>query len=325
MRETPLFSTPTAVMIEHLSRLGVKMNVAAGELLAEDGAIPRRVAFDDTKRSTLTKRFKQARPGVLTRADFGDFGRAAHRLLDIALSHTMSTIPRRAPGDERTEDAVLGELSGEASQAMHRALTNYGLDAGMYASALDTVMALPLPRNQQRAELALLLLLATGCLCDPAQALEACRDYGEVVLGIDLFGEAPDPATDGAAGEEPLCLVRVYESGRIGWRHMLSPLDGGTVIGSAPSVIGSQITDVDGSVSPRHLRVSYDGGAWWAQGMGSAAGTVVERADGSRETIEPSEERRDASWRPTPVRIVPADRLHLGSTTFFVCRFTPGA
>lgn len=304
MKPKPLYGTPTSTMISELAAMGMSMKCAAGILLADDGSIPRAYASDPKRRSILTKRFKQARPGALTARDFDDFASSVPILMD-RLVETRRIAPEG--GGERRAGAtgtLLAHLAGPSSSAMLRALQNYGLEPDAYAQALDDVMAAPLPGERARAELALTLFVATGCLASPGKAVAAMnrrsrQAYGLTVARHTAIAEQAEESTDAPAGAgcvpssgekqgnalwqgDALCLLRIMGKGAIGYRHTLPPTERGCMVGSKPDFDGPTVSDVDPSVSPNHLRIYRKDGGWWAVGQHSARGTVLLREGGTK-------------------------------------------
>ena len=153
MKPKPLYSTPTSAMIEALSTMGMTMKEAAGFVLADNGSIPRAYADDLSHRSTLTKRFKQARPGSLTSNDFDDFTVSVPRLLRELLSQRHVAPPEGGARSAQVAGGLLDQLIGEPAQAMERVLQNYSLAPDVFASALDDALAAPLPPRLIRRNL----------------------------------------------------------------------------------------------------------------------------------------------------------------------------
>lgn len=113
MKPKPLYSTPTSAMIEALSTMGMTTKEAAGFVLADNGSIPRAYADDLSHRSTLTKRFKQARPGSLTSNDFDDFTVSVPRLLRELLSQRHVAPPEGGARSAQVAGGLLDQLIGE--------------------------------------------------------------------------------------------------------------------------------------------------------------------------------------------------------------------
>lgn len=308
MKPRPLYGTPTSTMISELAAMGMSMKAAAAILLADDGSIPRAYASDPRRRSILTKRLKQARPGALTSQDFDDFAISVPVLMDRLIE--TRRIVADGTGERRPSavDALLARLAGPSSSAMLRALQNYGLEPHVYAQALDDIMAAPLPGNRARAELALTLFVATGCLANPCEAVAATNRRSRQAYGLIMTrcatekpaaGEPAvgptaggcDSSTGSLGGEcgltptdkpgDAMCLLRITGKGAIGYRHTLSPTEHGSMVGSQPDFDGPTVSDVDPSVSPNHLRIYRDNGTWWAAGQHSARGTVLLREGGA--------------------------------------------
>lgn len=315
MKPKPLYGTPTLAMIDALSDMGMSMKDAAGILLADDGTIPRRYAADATRRSILTKRLKQTKPGMLGPKDFDDFGISVPRLLDTLVAAARDGVSGRHRDADAAVAGLLNCLAGTAAESMERALRNYSLDVDAFDETLDAIMGAPLDSPRDRLELALTLFVATGCLSDPQAAAELARARARDARGIALDAPEKDEGAqqDGTAYES-LCLLRITGRDAIGRQHTITPRAAGCMIGSAPSFPGPAIVDVDPSAAPNHLRVYHEGRRWWAERQDRAGGVTVIRDESGVERRIPLEPLR-------PVQIMPADALVLGSTVFRVMRF----
>ena len=107
--------------------------------------------------------------------------------------------------------------------------------------------------------------------------------------------------------------------------YRISEEPGGTVIGSLACEPRS-ITDVEGDVSRRHLKIELDDGSWYAEGLGSTNGTVVFEpgADEPYPIELPRSQRVRAGRGTARRRIRHGDVLQLGSSTrFLVVRVAP--
>lgn len=315
MKLKPLYGTPTLAMIDALSDMGMSMKDAAGILLADDGAIPRRYAADATRRSILTKRLKQTRPGMLGPKDFDDFGASVPRLLDALVATARDGVSGRHRDADAAMACLLNRLAGTAAESMERALRNYSLDVDVFDETLDAILGAPLDSPRDRLELALTLFVATGCLSDPQTAAELAKKRARDTRGIALDAPEKDEGAqqDGAACES-LCLLRITGRDAIGRQHTITPRAGGCMIGSAPSFPGPTIVDVDSSTAPNHLRIYHEGRRWWAERQDRAGCATVIRDESGDERRIPLEPLR-------PVQIMPSDALVLGSTVFRVMRF----
>lgn len=302
--------------------MGLTMKVTAGILLAEDGSIPRRYAEDSSRRSTLTKRFKQARPGALGPSDFADFKTSVPTLLGELLVRARA---RRGggPHDAQALAALLAHVTGTSSQAMVRSLANYGLAASAYVETLDAIEAAPLPSERIRLEFALMLFVATGCLSDADAASRLVSRCARRACGESFECRTEAEGHVGAPCEEELCLLRITGKNCIGFRHLVPPTERGCMIGSAPVFDGPVITDVDASVSASHLRVWRSQGRWYVQGQESEAGTVLIHEDGTRVVVEPPLSDGEVRSKET-LELRPGDTLALGGTVFQAFKFEPG-
>lgn len=101
--------------------------------------------------------------------------------------------------------------------------------------------------------------------------------------------------------------------------HPLTRDPRGTVIGSLPKTSPS-ITDVGADASREHLRIWLEGEHWYAQGLGSTNGTVLESGAGDGDiVIEPPRDQREPGKVYPPVEIANSDQAPSGSLHDIPC------
>lgn len=213
----------------------------------------------------------------------------------------------------------------ESSQSL---LTLVGKAQGRLSAAQRSEFVLQRYMGQaaDRALLALMLFVATGCTGDPHEAARCTDRFANERIGaafrttearVDL--QTGDTG-DGAEGELLLGLMRIVDGKLTGAKgfHRLSPTTEGTEIGSLASGADA-ITDVDGDVSRHHARVYREDGRWYVVGLKSTNGTtVISGEDKVERTVEPPKRERPRGYTPQPVEILPTDTLCLGVSTRYM-------
>lgn len=205
---------------------------------------------------------------------------------------------------------------------MDRALTACHQSAQLYRNALDRLSRGVESGHTagERAEVALVLLVAVGCSANVQASLAYTMEYAQRVLGMRMntpestavAGIASVP--ERAAVSRPIGLMRVEGGYVTGSPHWVPPTATGVEIG-ALTLDENGISDVAADVSARHARVWHEEGAedgsgagWFAEDLGSKNGTVlVSGADRSERPLE----------QGCPVPLTPGDELRLGAETVF--------
>lgn len=228
---------------------------------------------------------------------------------------------KRTDGPARTNEDIITFIGGQAADRMKASLDAAGLDGALYINVLRRIMNAHALQASDRAELLVLHFVATGCTNNPRRSADVALGYAQRVLDVSFKTTLPSMVDieDGDNAEPVcLCLLRV-ENGRIkGTPYYLNPGCEGTEIGSL-STAPYAITDVEDTVSARHLRIwREEDGRWLAQGLDSKNGTMlVSGADRRKVVVEPPRAER-GDFVSRPVEILPSDELVLGRDTVFM-------
>ena len=178
----------------------------------------------------------------------------------------------------------------------------------------------------RKARFTLCSLWQPGALADPVQGVATVERFCDSKTG-GHFGTTETTVGRGfmSSLEQPhtvapnLGLLRTHADNCADMQiHPLTRDPRGTVIGSLPKTSPS-ITDVGADASREHLRIWLEGEHWYAQGLGSTNGTVLESGAGDGDiVIEPPRDQREPGKIYPPVEIENSDRLHLGLYTTFL-------
>ena len=299
-------TTPCSVMFDVLKRVGHMSHAELAGIVLSSEKLPdgRSAVAHAADRSWLSRFVVHAPADAARDRLFADFGPAAARLsmrLRSRRSHRMTA------GD------VFAMVAGDEARAMDDALAAVGGDACAYRNLLDRFAANRGYSETERAELALVLFVAAGCMASPAAAVRYALDYERRAFGAP----SPTPPSSallrsGVAGQKNvpphLGLVRVRDGYVVGQPHWVDPAGEGCVVGTlAPGSSG--MCDVEKDVSSRHLRVWCEDGAWWCSDLGSTNGSWIRSAgDAGEKCLEPG------CRQP----LAPGDELRLGALTRFV-------
>lgn len=301
--------TPCGAMFSLLKREGGITNRDLADLVLSERSLPsgrsaRELARD---RSWLSHSVVHAPVSSLQERYFRDFGSAAARVMGRLRS-------RR--GRAMSADEVLAMLTGEAGRAMDAALEWCHQDARLYRNALDRLAGAEDLVPGERAEAALVLLVATGCSAQLERAVDYALGYAASSFGgrvstpvATALAERDASRPDAPAAETSLGLVRVEGGYVAGGPHWVAPAPDGVEIG-ALATGEDAITDVGRAVSAHHARVWRDEeGGWLVEDLGSTNGTVL--VSGTTREATPLE-----PGTPAPLRA--ADQLVLAGDTTFV-------
>ena len=217
----------------------------------------------------------------------------------------------RAMGAEQIVELV----AGEQGRAMDEALARCHQDARLYRNALTRLSLADDLVPGERAEAALVLLVAVACTADVRRSVTYAMDYVATALGRRATTPTSVPALAAGEGDaasaEPgrLGLMRVEGGYVAGDPHWLSSSPEGVTIGALAMGEGD-VTDVGPGVSGRHARVWREGRGWLVEDLGSKNGTVLV-SGATHETM--------ALTAGVPSALRPGDELALaGDTTFVV-------
>lgn len=124
-----------------------------------------------TDRTFLSRDIVRALPGRYGTDAFGSFPRATRQLESLVLSHLR---------DEGAGEAAFAEhYLGGATESMARAVEATGRDGDLYRNALARVVRAEGLDADERAHLAFMLFVVTGCLGDPRASVGVVRSYAE--------------------------------------------------------------------------------------------------------------------------------------------------
>lgn len=297
--------------IKHLeiARMLINGNSHAGGSLLEKCS---------ANRSYLTRYIVHREPDQCTPGIYND--------LTVASLNIAAALASKLGRGEDSYVAISEHYRGPAAREMMAVLADYGLDDRLYANALGRIGSSDDHSPREKGTLYLMLFVATGALADPAQGVATVERYcdsktgghfgtTETTVGRGFMGNLePSPATAPNLG-----LLRTHAGNSVDMQiHPLTRDPRGTVIGSLPKTSPS-ITDVGPDASREHLRIWLEDGHWYAQGLGSTNGTVLESGAGEGDTvIEPPRDQRVPGKVYPPVEIANSDRLHLGLYTTFL-------
>lgn len=320
--------TPCGVLFDLMKRRAGLSHKALAELILSskplsDGKSPvNRV----TERSWLSQFVVHAPVSSLKPDYFCDWGTAAVRVMDRLRSR-----PRRKMGGDRVLDLVCGE----DGRTMDQALAAVHQNVRLYRNAVERLAEDDASGHTpgERAEVALVLLIAVGCSANVPESIEYARTYAQESLSLRM--STPTSAAVAAARVErvveaprPLGLIRVKEGYVAGDPHWIAPDGSGITIG-ALATGELDISDVEPDVSGEHARIWCDPGAsddgkdrlgdasvaapagqgrWLVEDLGSTNGTQI--MNGASHVRR----RLDAG---RVMELHPGDELTLGGTTTF--------
>ena len=271
-----------------------------------------------SNRSYLTRYIVHREPDQCAPAIYSDF--------TVTTLNLSAAICSKLGGGDSAYQAIAEHYRGPAANEMMSALASYRLDSRLYANALNRIDSFDGHGVREKSTLFLMLFVATGALADPIQGMAIVERYcssktggsfgtTETTVGRGFTSYLRQEDTTGPN----LGLLRTHAGNRIDMRiHPLSRDPRGTVIGSMPKTSPS-ITDVGADASREHLRIWLEDERWYAQGLGSTNGTVLESGAGDGDiVIEPPRDQREPGKIYPPVEIENSDRLHLGLYTTFL-------
>ena len=271
-----------------------------------------------SNRSYLTRYIVHREPDQCAPAIYSDF--------TVTTLNLSAAICSKLGGGESAYQAIAEHYRGPAANEMMSALASYKLDSRLYANALNRIDNFDGNAVREKKHALLDALCGNGCTCRSRsrrghrRALLRQQDGGhfgttETTVGRGFMGSLEQPRTVAPN----LGLLRTHADNCADMQiHPLTRDPRGTVIGSLPKTSPS-ITDVGADASREHLRIWLEGGRWYAQGLGSTNGTVLESGAGDGDiVIEPPRDQREPGKIYPPVEIENSDRLHLGLYTTFL-------
>lgn len=291
--------------------------ILSGQPLADGRSPASRI--DD--RTWISRFVVHAPVGSLQERYFCDYGVAALRVVGRCKARGAKSM---------TSEQILRAVSGEGSRLMEQALSACHQDAPLYRNVLNRLVSGDGYTPDERAEMTMVLFVATGCSANVKKATSFVVDYARQVYGGKLT-TPPASALRAAApcipdaDQRALGLLRVEDGYVTGAPHWVLPDSPGVEIGALALGTGD-VTDVGPGVSGHHARVWHDGatGRWLVEGLGSSNGTVlVSGVDRACTVVEPPRTHDDA-FEPYPVELHPGDELILAQdTTFALIEGTP--
>lgn len=312
--------TPCGALFNIMKRYGEISNkelasmILSGKPLA-DGVSPISRIND---RAWLSRFIVHAPVGTIQERYFANFSSSALRVA-----------ARLKSGDHKrlSNDEIMELVIGKKGEEMRKALRTCHQDLSLYENIGERLISDSGYTKSERAEMAVLLLIAAGCTANVRKAADEVISFSHTVHGAgmtsrlvtpDLAQEPSDDATDLTSTALSLALFRIENGRLMGEPHWLNPEDASVDIG-ALSLTDKSINDVRPDVSGSHLRILYEGGKWYAQGLSSKHGTkLIDGVSHAEITIEPPRDDSEENVERPKVPIHPGDELILGSDTHFL-------
>ena len=308
--------TPSCALYAGLKSLGRINNGNAAQILMAGNARygGRPISERLTVPSFISREIVHAKPGDLPELLFAPFEQSARQILNLIMQNRGS--------DPQSLSKVAKRYMELCVPDMQDALTNCGVDGMLFRNGVERIETADDSDIKDRLYIHLVFFIVTGCLGDPARAIEYTESFvsdqmlstlGTVETTVTSFFSTTARPT----GDIRLGLLRVVGNSA---RPPLRPLTtdpAGSIIGSLTGDENA-ITDVDSDVSRQHLRIWFQDGRWLAQGLDSTNGSfLISGVDRCRQAIEPPRRERSANFANTPVEIHNGDTLCLGATTRF--------
>lgn len=315
--------TPSHALYSSLKSLGRISNSHAAQVLLDCDARygGRPISERLTVPSFISREIVHAKPGDLPQSLFAPFDDSARQILDLIMQNRGS--------DPQTLNKVIKRYMASSVPDMQDALNNCSVDDMLFRNGVERIEAATGGNDiKNRLYFHLVFFIATGCLGDPARAIEHTESFASDQM-LSTLGTVETTVTSffsttaRSTGDIRLGLLRVVGNSA---RPPLRPLSidpAGSIIGSLTDAENA-ITDVDSDVSRQHLRIWFQDGRWFAQGLGSTNGSFLLSGVGRyRRVIEPPRRERAKNHAGAPVEIHNGDTLCLGaSTRFLVIRVT---
>lgn len=179
-------ASPSSVLYGDLKSFGrLSYRDSARELLSPRpvyGGISPRARMGE--RTFFSRQIVHARPGDLTEEYFADFSRSTLNLaariatnLEQAAAGRSAAPARDTAAISQTYRIIAAHYLGQAADEMRDSLESFGLDGGLYANAVANIGRIPLGREEDRAILALMLFVATGCLSSSGRAIQITEEF----------------------------------------------------------------------------------------------------------------------------------------------------
>jgi len=312
--------TPCSVLYNDIRSFGGLKHLEIARMLINGNSYAGSTLLDkcSTNRSYLTRYIVHREPDQCAPGIYND--------LTVSTLNLAAAISNKLGGGDHAYQEISEHYSGPAAQGMMSILADYDLDDRLYANALGRINSSDDHSPREKSTLFLMLFVATGALADPVQGVATVERFCDSKTG-GHFGTTETTVGRGfmSSLEQPhtvapnLGLLRTHADNCADMQiHPLTRDPRGTVIGSLPKTSPS-ITDVGADASREHLRIWLEGEHWYAQGLGSTNGTVLESGAGDGDiVIEPPRDQREPGKVYPPVEIANSDRLHLGLYTTFL-------
>lgn len=314
--------TPCEALFDMMKRYGGIINKELASLILSgrplsDGVSP--VSRIDDK--TWLSRFVVHAPiGSLQDNYFADYSTSALRVVSRLKTQKRTLF---------SSQDILDMICGEEGREMIRALAKAHQDVSIYENILQRLSCESGFTVNERAEMAMVLLVTAGCTGNVHRAASQVIEFAKQVHGAGMATPLITPKTlpshtkqqRGDAAQLPtFALMRLVDGYLSGNPYWLDPNSDGTEIGSLALGEGA-INDVDPDVSGHHLLIwCSEEGEWLAKGLGSKHGTIlISGVDHAKTVIEAPRDQRDGNHESEiTVQIYPGDELLLASDTRFV-------
>lgn len=314
--------TPCEALFDMMKRYGRIKNKELASLILSgrplfDGVSPVSRINDKT---WLSRFVVHAPIGSLQENYFADYSTSALRVVSRLKAHGRTSFT-----DQQILDMICGEEGGEMIQALIRTHQ----DVSVYENVLQRLSCESGFTVNERAEMAMILLITAGCSANVRKAAAQVVEFAKQVHGAGMATPLITPksipyaarAHDNTSASAPtIALMRLVDGFLSGNPYWLDPNGEGIEIGSLALGEGA-ITDVDADVSGHHLLIQHaEDGIWYAKGLRSTHGTVlISGVDHAEVVVEAPREQRDInSDAGACVPIHPGDELVLASHTRFV-------
>ena len=254
---TPIDATPTSVLFDLAKRhCGVSHKELAGLLLSgrplSDGRSPQS-RLDD--RTWVSRFIVHAPAGTLSDSYFCDYAVGALRF-----AARMKSRSKRA----LTGEAILDIVCGKAGRAMDDALKACGQSPTLYRNMMERIACEGSLTADERAEVALVLLVTAACTADVRRAVAEARAFSEKMHGGGLATPPLAPVPQGAgraaaptgADDRPrwLGLLRIVDGVVAGEPQWVEPTATGAEVGALVLTEGA-VSEVGPDVSGCHARL----------------------------------------------------------------------
>lgn len=286
--------TPCSVLYNDIRSFGGLKHLEIARMLINGNSYLGSTLLEkcSSNRSYLTRYIVHREPDQCAPAIYSDFA--------VTTLNLSAAICSKLGGGESAYQAIAEHYRGPAANEMMSALASYKLDSRLYANALNHIDNFDGNAVREKSTLYLMLFVATGALADPIQGVATVERFcdsktgghfgtTETTVGRGFMSSLEQPR---AVAPTSVCSEPMPTTAPT-CKSILTRDPRGTVIGSLPKTSPS-ITDVGADASREHLRIWLEGGHWYAQGLGSTNGTVLESGAGDGDiVIEPPRDQRE--------------------------------